>query len=252
MKKTIRLLAILVLLFPCLGFSDSASVRLGYFIPRAQSDLWQIEFENMTFTKSNFQTAVLGFSYEHFLTRELSLVIGFDSYSKIERGDYRDYVGISFTDGDFAFPSVYQEDFIISHQLSVSILPIQVSLKLTPFGRKSSFIPYIGGGVSMYIFSVKLQGDMVDFSVDDLIYEDPDYGSVNYYPVYLADARAETRFAFGFQGFAGFMIPLASRIAIEAEFKYSYGKGSLGRDFEGFGKFDLSAYQISLGVNYWF
>jgi hypothetical protein len=48
------------------------------------------------------------------------------------------------------------------------------------------------------------------------------------------------------------MIPVASRLAIEAEFKYNVGKGSLGEDFEGFEDFDLGGYQISVGVNYWF
>jgi opacity protein-like surface antigen len=260
MKKTIGLLAILVLLFPCLGFSDSVSFRLGFFIPKAgdpnnhDSDLWTIEFDNMTYSNTNFRNAVLSFAYEHFLTRELSLVIGFDTYSKIERGDYRDYIGYGYTDiGDFGFPADiqpegYDTQFAISHQLSVSILPIQASLKLTPFGRKSSFIPYFGGGVSMYIFSVKLRGDMIDFNNLDWVYNDV----VQIYPVYTIDARAETRFAVGFQGFAGVMIPLASRMAVEAEFKYTYGKGNLGKNFEDFAKFDLSAYQVSLGINYWF
>jgi opacity protein-like surface antigen len=128
------------------------------------------------------------------------------------------------------------------------MLPIQASLKLTPLGRKSGFIPYIGGGVSVYVFSVKLQGDMVDFSNLDWFYNDV----IQVYPVQITDAKAETRFAFGFHGYAGFMIPFASRIALEAEFKYNYGKGSLGSAFEGFGKFDLSGYQISLGINYLF
>jgi opacity protein-like surface antigen len=256
MKKTLGLLAILVLLLSGLGFSDSVSFRLGYFAPRANSDLWQIEFENMTFTKSDFNAALFGFSYEHFLTREISLVIGLDTYSRIVVGDYRDYVGLTFDEGDFAFPSDYRRDFTISHQLSVSSTPIQVSLKLTPLGRKSGFIPYLGGGVSMYIWKVRLEGDIVDFT-DVYVYDDPDFGPVDVYSIsyantYYSNPRNETRFAFGFHGFAGFMIPVASRLALEAEFKYHSGKGDLGSAFPDFQKFDLSGYQISLGINYWF
>jgi opacity protein-like surface antigen len=252
MKKTIGLVAILVLLLPTLGMSGALSFRLGYFVPRAQSDLWTIEFQNMSFQKSNFQTTTLGIYYEHFLTKELSLMIGVDSYNQIRLGDYKDYVGYSFDEGDFAFPSKnYDGDFAISHNFGVSITPVQMSLKLTPFGRRSSFIPYVGGGVSLYIWSVKLLGDMVDFT-DEWVYTDPDLGDVPIYGIYQAQARAESRFSVGFQAFAGFMIPVASRLALEAEFKYNVGKGNLGENFPDFEDFDLGGYQLSLGVNYWF
>ena len=252
MKKTIGLVAILVLLLPALGISGALSFRLGYFIPRAQSELWTIEFENMSFQKSDFQTTTLGIHYEHFLTKEISVVFGVDSYNQIRLGNYRDYVGYSFDEGDFAFPAdIYEGDFTIAHNFGVSITPVQLSLKLTPFGRRSGFIPYIGGGVSLYIWSVKLLGDMVDFT-DEWVYEDPDLGDIPIYGIFPAQARAESRFSVGYQGFAGFMIPVASRLAIEAEFKYSVGKGNPGEAFKGFNEFDLDGYQLSLGVNYWF
>jgi hypothetical protein len=252
MKKTIGLAAIMILLLPLLGFSGALSIRLGYFVPRAQSELWQIEFENMSFTKSNFQKMTFGLFYEHFFTREISLLVGVESYSPIELGNYVDYVGYSFEEGDFAFPAQYYEgDFSISHQFSVSITPIQASLKLTPFGRKSGVIPYLGGGVSVFVWSVKLRGDMIDFQ-DEWVYEDPDLGDVPIYGIVSTDAREENRFAVGFHGFAGIMIPFASRLAFEAEVKYQYGKGALKDAFQDFDDFDLSGFQISLGLNYWF
>ncbi|MEW5901206.1 MAG: hypothetical protein AB1715_07075 [Acidobacteriota bacterium] len=253
MKKASGLMAILILLLPALGFSDGLSFRLGYFVPRAQSELWQIEFENMSFTETNFRSATLGLFYEHYFTREISLLIGLDGYSKTELGNYRDYVGYSFDEGDFAFPSdLYAPgDFEITHQFSVSITPIQMSLKLTPFGRRSGLIPYLGGGVSVYFWSVKLRGDMVDFE-DEWFYEDPDLGDISIYKIVLTDAREQSRFAFGFHGFAGLMIPFARRMAFEAEVKYSVGKGKLKEAFEGFDDFDLGGFQISFGLNYWF
>lgn len=252
MKKTIGLAAILVLLLPALAFSDAILVRLSYFVPSAKSELWKIEFENMDFQKSDFQNASLGIYYEHFLSREISLLIGLDSYSETRLGYYRDYVGYSFAEGDFAFPYAYYDgDFDISHNFSVSITPVQASLKLTPLGRRSGFIPYIGGGVSLYIWSVKMRGDIVDFT-DEWVYEDPDLGDVDIYGIYPTDARQESKFSVGFQGFAGIMFPIASRLALEAEFKYNYGKGKLGGTFEGFDDFDLGGYMLSVGINYWF
>ncbi len=252
MKKTIGLVASLILLLPSLGFSDAISVRLAYFIPSAHSELWTIEFENMSYQKSDFQNAVLGIFYEHFFSREISLLVGVDVYSKINLGTYRDYVGYSFIEGDFAFPFPdYEGDFDITHQFSVSITPVQASLKLTPLGRRSGFIPYIGGGVSLFIWSVKMRGDIVDFT-DEWYYDDPEAGEVPIFGIYPTDARQESRFTLGFHGFAGVMFPIASRLALEAEFKYNYGKGSMGGTFEGFDAFDLSSYQVSVGINYWF
>jgi opacity protein-like surface antigen len=254
MKKIIGLTAILIFLLPYLCFSHAISVRLGYFVPRAgtDSELWTIEFENMDFTKTNFQNAVLGFSYEHFLTRELSLVFGFDGYSQSRYGFYRDFVGYSFDEGDFAFPLDYEGNFDIGHGFSTSITPIQASLKIAPFGRRSGIIPYVGGGVTLFIWGVKLQGSMIDFADDSWVFEDPDYGDVQIYPIYETNAREETQLAIGYHAFAGLMIPFARRVAFEAEFKYNYGKGKLNDAFEGFNNFDLSGFQISLGINYWF
>ncbi len=247
MRKGVGLIAILVLLLPGLGFSGSVSFRLGYFVPNAKSDLWEVEFENMTFTRSDFQSAVLGLSYEHFLSRELSLVIGVDAFSRTRPGIYRDFVGYSFEEGDFAYPADYEGDFAISHDFGVSFTPIQVSLKLTPFSRRSSIIPYIGGGVSMYFWSVKLWGNIIDF--EDVWIDETE--NIDIYAVKPANVREDYQITFGFQGFAGIMIPFARRAALEAEFKYWYGKGNLDL-FEGFQDFDLSGYQISLGINYWF
>jgi hypothetical protein len=251
MKDKIGLIIILILLVPGLGLADAVSFRLGYFIPNAKSELWDIEFQNMTFTKSDFQNTTLGIYYERFLTREISLLIGVDGYSQTRLGDYKDYVGYTFDEGDFAFPADYEGDFAISHSFGVSITPIQASLKLTPLGRKSGLIPYLGGGVALYIWSVRLRGSMIDFT-DEWVYDDPDYGEVTIYSIVPTNAREENRLALGFQAFAGFAIPVANRLAFEAELKYNYAKGKLHDAFKDFDSFDLGGYQISLGINYWF
>lgn len=250
MRKTIGIVGFMLILLPSLGFSDAISVRAGYFIPRAESELWITEFEQMTFTKSNYQNTTLGFIYERFITREFSLCIGIESYNQNKVGSYRDYVGYEFSEGDFAFPAEYEGEFLINHVFNVSITPIQLSLKLTPFGRRTGLIPYVGIGLSVYIWNVRMQGDMIDFT-DEWVYEDPDVGEIPVYAIKLVDARDESRFSVGYQAFAGFLIPFAKRVAFEAEIKYNFGKGTL-QNFEGFDKFDLSGYQISLGINYWF
>ncbi len=261
MKKLIGLSVLAIFLLPILGFSDGAlSFRVGYFMPNAKSDLWDIELQNITFQKKDFNAVTFGISYEYFLTREVSLVLGADFYNRSRVGIYRDWVGYTIDGFDYAFPfSDFDGDFDLSQRFRTSIIPIQASIKLTPMGRRAGIIPYIGGGVTLFVWSVDLQGDLVDFE-DQYVYTDPDLGDIDVYGVYPLDARQESKVAVGFHGFAGIMVPIASRAAIEAEVKYNYGKGNftdvtrggLAGAFQGFEKFDLGGFQVSLGLNYWF
>ena len=63
------------------------------------------------------------------------------------------------------------------HSLNISITPIQVSLKITPFGRRVKLIPYFGAGAGLYLWSVRMRGDMIDFS-QPATYDDHQYGPI--------------------------------------------------------------------------
>ena len=247
--------AIFLLLVPCLGFSDMITFKVGYFVPRFQSDLWDVEFENMDFTKTDYYGTNFGFNYEYFLSREISFALSIDSYSRKKVGVYRDFVGLSFEEGDFAFPNDFEGDFFISHVFDVSITPIQLSVKLSPAGRKGRFIPYIGGGVGIYFWSARLQGDIINFDEEWEYYEDEEF-ITSIFPVEGAYLREENKVKVGFHALGGVIFPIANRISIEAEFKYNFAEGELGKDpyegFQGFAPFDLSGYQFSIGLNYWF
>jgi len=257
MKKCLVILGLLVIALPALVYSDVLTFKVGYFVPRAQNDpnsLWTTEFDNMSFKKSNFNGSVFGLGYEHFFTNELSIGLSVDFYTKNRSGFYRDYVGISLTEGDFAFPAQdFQGDFDISHSFQVSIMPIQLSLKLAPLGRRGRFIPYVGGGVGFYHWNVRLRGDIVDFS-DVWIYTDPQLGDIDIFTVKLADLEETNRFSVGYHAFGGFMYPLGPRFTIEGEFKYNFVKGKWqdNSSFQGFSDFDLSGAQFTVGFNYWF
>jgi opacity protein-like surface antigen len=259
MKKRIILAIAVLAAAASLGFASTISFKVGYFVPSLKSDFWDTELANMSFLKSNFQAATFSFSYEGFLTSELSLVIGIDTYSKNKTGYYKDYVGVQFDEGDFALPAQYYNgDFTPSHRLSVSITPLEFSLKVAPFGRRGKVIPYFGAGVGIYLWSVRMEGDFVDFS-DEYIYDDPAGYEVPVYPIYAVDAmegRNFGRIAFGWQAFGGVQVPIANRLTVDVEAKYSSAKGKMGTNpnegFYGFQPLDLGGVQFSLGINYWF
>lgn len=254
MKKAIVLAALLICLVPSLTFADVVNFNVGFFFPRANANdpdsLWQIEFDNMDFAKSDFQATNFGFAYEYFLSNNFSLMLGVDGYNRQRLGVYEGLVSEE-VDGDiWAFD--YGDGFPISHVFSVSITPIQASIKLAPMGRANRFIPYIGGGVGIYLWSARIQGEMVDFNETELFYDpnlDQDvYGNL----VYQVDAREESRLSIGYHAFAGFMVPIANRISVDLGFKYTIVTGSMNDGFVGFPNFDLGGYTIILGMNYWF
>jgi len=102
-----------------------------------------------------------------------------------------------------------------------------------------------------------MRGEIIDFS-DPWIYTDPQYGDIDIYPILGVDALEGESFgkvSAGFQLFGGVMLPIGSRLTLDAEFKYFHATGKLTKAFTGFepyNSFDLGGNQISIGINYWF
>jgi len=257
MKKLTVIAAGLLLLVPSLAFSDTFSLRLGYFMPGASADilahpdsLWAIEFDQMSFSKTKFNGTIYGLSYDYFVSPNISLSFTLDSYSKNRPGYYVDFAQFDLDEGPFAFPADIYDGYIIEHAFAVSSTPLQVSVKLLPLGRKTRLIPFVGGGAGLYFWSVRLQGEMVNFS-DPWIYPDPDLGDIDVYPVDLVNGK-EKGSHFGYHAFAGFQIPIGFRATIEAEARYHWAKAKFNEWFLGFEDFDLGGLAITAGFTYWF
>ena len=269
MKKLILLTAALIVLVPAVARPDTMTFRLGYYTPNATTNsyiaghpdsLLGIEFSQMNFAASDFRGTMLGGGYEWFLTPQLSLAFSVDFLGRENGGFYRDYVGLSLNNtdfqGDYAFPAeFYSPDFEILHTLHISMTPIQLSLKIAPLGRKTRFVPYIGGGGGLYFLHASIIGDLVDFSNGVLVNDPgvPELGDFLIYPVTFVNAH-ETQAVLGGHVFAGLMVPIGYRLTLEAEGRYHFAKASFNGAFPAaeFGKFDLSGYSISIGLNYWF
>lgn len=253
MKRTLILLTVFLLAVPGFIFSDVVTFKIGYFVPRTQYDsrednLWWIEFDQMSFSKTNYHDTNFGFGYEYFLSNQFSLLLNIEGYSKSKLGQYNDYVAYEDFDGTWAYPNDFRGDYIPGHTFSVSITPIQLSVKIAPLGRRQKIIPYIGGGIGVYLWNVRLFGQFIDF---EDVWVDTDF-NVDIYPIYDVDAREENKLRIGYHAFGGIMVPLANRISLEGEFKYQFAKADLTEGFEGFEPFDLSGFQVSIGLNYWF
>jgi opacity protein-like surface antigen len=255
MKKFFALVIISLLLVPVVASANILTFRYGYLVPRfsgGPDSLWNIEFENMSLKKADYQSGMLGLAYEYFLNRNLSLVFSLDFYSRNKGGFYKDWTMFNYSDYDFAFPAQnYSNGELIIHSFEVSQTPIQVSLKVTPLGRRVRVVPYFGGGLGIYFWTVRIHGNMVDFS-DPWIYDDPDLGQVTVYPVNYTLAEENNRLSLGYNAFGGVMIPIGNRITLDLGVRYQFFKATFRDAFEGFEKFDLSGYVLTVGFNYWF
>jgi hypothetical protein len=284
MKKLTVFAAGLLLLVPSLAFSDSFSLRLGYFMPQALSNsyfaahdnsLWTIELSQMSFRTSDYRGLTFGASYEYFVNKTVSLALTVDSFRRTRLGDYLDYDQTEFSDDSwFAFPlssepSVITDWYYISHSFSVSSTPLQLSVKFAPLGRKTRLIPYVGGGAGINFWSVRMFGEMVNFTPEDdngdridwfYDYEtDSAYASptdmslrdVPIYPVESVNGR-ERGFALDLHAFAGVQFPVSNRATIDAEVRYHWAKARFNDWFLGFDDFDLGGLALTVGFSYWF
>ena len=256
MKKYVLVITALLLVAPSLVFSDVISFKVGYFMPRAKGDPWQTEFANMSFKKSHFQTTNFAFVYEYFLSNQFSLTFGVSGYTKNKSGIYEGYFRDDVDGVDYAFD--YEPGSPISHVYSVSITPLQASVKFTPLGRKGKIIPFVGGGLGAYLWTVRLSGSMIDFESPEWIYDTVLERDVIGYPIFADDLRAENKLRIGFHVLGGIMVPIANRISLEGEVKYNYLQAPFsqleGFDYivVGYDYFDLSGMTLSIGMNYWF
>ena len=259
MKKTIVLAVGLLLLVPVLAFSDSISIRVGYFLPRGVTgsylnshpdSLWRIELDQMSFKPSDYNASIVGIGYDYFVGKHFNLSLSVDTYNRSEVGYYLDWVSNTLDQGDFAFPAADYFGNDIVHSFRVTITPLQASLKFLPLGRKGRIVPYVGGGISLTFWNIHMFGDMVDFSTP-FVYTDPDIGDVTVYPV-TQIASHESGTSFGWHAMGGVQVPIGYRATIDAEARYHDAKANLHKLFEGFEPFELSGWAFTLGLSYWF
>ncbi len=255
MKKKLALFVAAILLIPAFSFSNIFTFRAGLFFPKAKGELWQYEFVNTDLKRANFQNSYFGVSYEHFFSREISFVLGLDGYNKKKLGIYNNYVlSIGTLDAkDYYYALESAEGESLVHVFNVSITPIQLSVKLTPLGRGRKLIPYVGGGAGVYLWSLSRRGDVVDFEVEDVYFDVELEENRMGFALYDDESIETSKLSIGYHAFGGFMYAFANRITLEAEFKYNFAEGKLeAGNFRGIAPFDLSGFQISLGINYWY
>lgn len=241
MKKIVLITAAFLMLLPLSVLAQrdeylplrmgSISFRIGGFFPSGSSDIWDFNTEDFILAVEDFNSYMIGCEFNWFASRLITLGFAIDYYKKTVGTEYRDYV---YEDGS----SIFQD-------LSLEIIPLTVTAKLTPLGNGSPsyggrsgapIVPWVGGGVGIYAFRYEEFGEFIDFS-DFTIFE--------------GDFLTESA-AFGFHVAGGVVVPLGIDWDVFGEARYAVVKGDLSEDFLGYDPIDIGGLSAIFGFSYRF
>ncbi|MEO6525501.1 MAG: hypothetical protein ABIP93_02640, partial [Gemmatimonadaceae bacterium] len=205
------------------------SVRGGYAVATAGSDVFAFTTENLTVNKRDFSALSLGAAVSFTLTPRIDVMLdaGFSRSSKAS--EFRKVIGT--------------DDLPIEQSTTFQRVPLTLNLKyyLSPPGQavgKAAWIPakltpWIGAGAGVMPFRFKQEGEFVDFKTNAV-----------FRSVFESKGSAPM-----LQGMAGADLTLTPSLALTGEARYLWARGDLGRDFSGFNKIDLSGVSASVGLS---
>lgn len=200
--------------------AGSLNFKAGIFNPTMNSDLWEINIENLAFDKQDMRDKLFGLEYEHFINRNISFSLEGMYYSAEQYSFYRDY---EYDNGD----PIYQN-------VAIELAGLELGVKFYPSGTRARFAPYIGGGIGYYYWNYEQWGDFIDFE-DFSVMEDEYLETSTYTP--------------GFNVKGGFLYRMSRSFALIVEARYLGLKGDLSEFFQDFEKFDLSGWGLTIGAS---
>jgi len=207
--------------------SGSFSLRGGFAMPSAGSDVFSYTTSNFTVNRGDFRALDLGGDLSFTLTPRLDLV--FDvSYSGMNKSsEYRDFVDnnnqpIQQTTGFQRTPvTVNARYYLMNRGRQVG------RLAWVP----SRFAPYVGAGLGMMYYEFDQKGDFIDTGTL----------AVN------NDALHSAGWTSTAQLLAGVEWSMGPGWALRTEARYLTGSAELGSDYQGFHRIDLSGMTSSVG-----
>jgi opacity protein-like surface antigen len=204
------------------------SVRVGYGLANAESEIFSFTSRQLTVDKSDFSGVNVGSDLDFRLTSRLALGLGLWYEGRSAPSEYRDFVD--------------QDDLPIEQTTKFQRMPITLGLKyyVMPRGRSigqfawipAKVAPYVGAGGGAMWYSFKQNGDFIDQPTLDVFHDT--FKSSGWTP----EAHA----------MAGVDISLTPRLVLTGEGRYTYAKANMEEDFVGFDKIDLSGFAITAGL----
>ncbi len=204
------------------------SLRGGYAIAAARSDLFDFTVDELTLNKRDFSSYTVGGEVGVPVADRFEIVLDL-GYSRANRGsEFRHFVD--------------NKDLPIEQSLEFIRTPITANVRyyVAPPGRAvgklawipAKLTPWIGAGAGTMYYSFRQRGDFVDFETTNVFYDD--FESGGFTPVV--------------QGIGGFDLTLTPSLALTTDARFLWARGRVSSDYSGFDKIDLSGAQVTVGL----
>jgi hypothetical protein len=206
--------------------SETGAVRLriGLFDPDGSSTYWDDKAQDFTGSASDLQDLTFGMDYQWRLQSNSSVLFGVAYYDGSGTFAYRDYVDGNGNE--------------IRHTTTLETWELTVAW-ITDLGKpQASVRPYLGLGTGLLGWRLTEAGDFIDFGSPNL-------------PIVRAGYQAEGT-TYEFFALAGLDFRLAPGWTFFLEGRWRNADDTLGDDFAGFGKLDLSGFEYSGGFSFKF
>jgi opacity protein-like surface antigen len=204
------------------------SVRAGYGLANANSDIFSFTSDQLTLNKGDFRGLNIGSDLSFRISSRFALGLGIWYEGRNTPSEYRNFVD--------------QDDLPIEQTTKFQRMPITADLRyyLAPRGRSighfawipAKVAPYVGAGGGAMWYSFRQDGDFIDQPSMDVFHDT--FKSSGWAP----EAHA----------LAGVDVSLTPRLMLTGEGRYTYAKANMDEDFQGFDKIDLSGFAITAGL----
>lgn len=204
------------------------SVRGGFDLAAAGSEVFTFVTDELTVTKRDFSSPSLAFDVAVRLSPRVDALFGLAISRSSVSSEFRDWLD--------------NNRLPIQQNTMFQRVPITGSIKayLGNPGRSvgrfawipKRYAPYVGAGGGVTWYQFQQAGDFIDFTTLKVF---PDS--------FHSDGWAPTVQAFG-----GTDVSLNPRVAVTMEGRYQWARAALGRDFSGFDRIDLSGFAVTSGI----
>jgi outer membrane protein W len=208
--------------------AGSFTLRGGWALARAGSDLFSFATNQLTLNRRDFSSPELGGDLAFRIRSTTELVVSSSISGMGKRSEFRAFID--------------NNDQPIEQQTTFRRIPVTVGVKqyLSPTGRSignfawvpERFAPYVGAGAGMMYYQFRQEGDFIDFQTTKVFHD-------------LYDSDGWTKMA---DLNAGLDVSLGPRFALTTDARYVWSSAPLSLDFSGFHRLDLSGLSTTVGL----
>lgn len=207
----------------------SVSVRGGWVLQRAGSDLYDFVADQLTLQKKDFNAPAIATEVGIAVHPRIEVLGGFEYSQSSTPSEYRRFVD------NLNLPiaqSTELKEFHLTGSVKVALLPRGQSISRLAWVPRS-VTPYVGGGAGAVRYDFLQTGDFVDF-VDLSVFSD----------VFRSQGWAPSAHVFG-----GADLQIWRMMFMQLEGRYQWASAPLNSDFIDFDPIDLSGFRMTAGVS---